>query len=151
MIKKLRRVRRSACHDTNRPTHTSEEPVFASLIALLIPALSALDGHGRPGLWTATNILCSHNGCNEVGTFVSADGSEQRTRASLRGGSDPAIGQSIAAVEADGGIYPSGGGGAWWHDLIGVIVAGLVGAAWVWTFPVRVLRRRLRHSHTVAA
>lgn len=121
--------------------------VFVALIALMIPALSAHDGHGQHGRWTATNILCSHNGCNEVGTFLSTDGSDRRTRISMFGSQDLAIGQAAPAVDTGGDeVYPLDGGDAWWHDLIGVIAAGLAGAVWLWAFPIRVLRqRRLKH------
>ncbi|MGY4928387.1 hypothetical protein [Streptomyces sp. 900105755] len=120
--------------------------VFVALTALMIPALSAHDGHGQHGRWTATDILCSHHGCNEVGTFLSANGSDRRTRISMSGSPDLAIGESVPAVDTGGDeIYPPGGGAAWWHDLIGVIAAGLAGAAWLWALPVRVLRQRRRN------
>ncbi|MEV5786071.1 hypothetical protein AB0L42_34515 [Streptomyces sp. NPDC052287] len=124
--------------------------VFAALIALLIPALSAHEGNGRQGRWTATNILCGHNGCNEIGTFLSADGGDRRTGISMFGGPDLAIGQAAPAVDTGGDeVYPPGGGDAWWHDLIGVSAAGLAVAAWLWAFPIRVLRRRrLRQQHS---
>ncbi|MER6540693.1 hypothetical protein ABT215_44530 [Streptomyces sp900105755] len=120
--------------------------VFVALITLMIPALSAHDGHGQRGGWTATNIPCSRSGCGEVGTFLSADGSDRRTRISMFGSPDLAIGQAVPAVDTGGDeVYPPGGGDAWWHDLIGVIVAGLAGIAWLWAFPIRVLRQRRRN------
>lgn len=56
---------------------------------------------------------------------------------------NPEIGQAVPAVDTGGDeVYPSGGGDAWWHGLVGVIAAGLACAGWLWTFPVRVLRQR---------
>ncbi|MFJ3305363.1 hypothetical protein ACIPSA_20010 [Streptomyces sp. NPDC086549] len=119
--------------------------VFVSLLVSLGPALSARDGHGRPGRWTATNIRCNKRGCDEVGTFLSADGSDRRTRIKMAGRQDLATGQAVPAVDAGGDeVYPPGGGGFWWHDLMGVIAAGLVSAVWLWSFPLRVVRQRSR-------
>ncbi|MEU9976268.1 hypothetical protein [Streptomyces sp. NPDC051014] len=119
--------------------------VFVALIVLTIPALSAHSGHGRRGHWTATNILCSRSGCSEIGTFSAAEGSDTRTRISMFASPNLEIGQAVPAVDTGGDeVYPPGGGDAWWHDLVGVIAAGLTCAGWLWTFPVRVLRQRRR-------
>ncbi|MGW3633984.1 hypothetical protein ACWD7F_28205 [Streptomyces sp. NPDC005122] len=84
--------------------------VFAGLVALLIPALSAHDGHGRQGRWTATNISCGHNGCDEIGTFLSTDGVDRRTRISMFDDPPLAIGQAAPAVDTGGAVVcPPGG------------------------------------------
>lgn len=106
------------------------------------PVLAAHEGGGRLGAWTATQVLCSHNGCGEVGTFLSADGREHRDRVQLAGTRSAPVGSALAAVDSGGEEVYRPGAPGWWHNLVGAAAAGLVGAAWVWTFPVRVLRRR---------
>ena len=78
----------------------------------------------------------------EVGTFLSADGRDQRDRVQLAGTKSAPVGSALAAVDSGGEEVYRPGAPGWWHNLVGAAAAGLVGAAWAWTFPVRVLRRR---------
>ncbi|WP_327291977.1 hypothetical protein [Streptomyces sp. NBC_01198] len=110
------------------------------------PRWDAHHGGGRAGTWTAAQVLCSHHGCGEVGDFRSADGTEHRDRVQMAGSESAPIGSARNAVDSGGDeVYPPGDPG-WWHEPAGAAVAGIVAAAWLWTFPVRALRRRRAHQ-----
>jgi hypothetical protein len=106
------------------------------------PRWAAHQGRGRMGTWTVTQVLCSRQGCGEVGDFRSADGARNRNRVRMAGITDAPVGSARDAVDSGGDeVYPPGDPG-WWHEPVGAAVAGIVVVAWLWTFPVRVLRRR---------
>ncbi len=115
--------------------------VFCAL--QLGPAWSAHLRHGQAGTWTVVRVACSSKGCNDIGNFASADGSDTRQGVSMDGASSLGVGASLAAVDGGGdGVYPLEGGSAWLRYTITALVLALVFAAWVWTFPVMVIRRR---------
>jgi hypothetical protein len=92
-------------------------------------------------------VACSSKGCNDIGNFASADGSDTRQGVSMDGASSLGVGASLPAIYAGGdGVYPVGGGSAWLLYTITTPVLVLVFAAWAWTFPVMVIRRR-RAAH----
>jgi hypothetical protein len=126
----------------------------AMLVVLVVctlqlgPAWSAHLRHGQTGTWTVTRVACGSKGCNDIGNFVSADGSDARQGVSLDGASSLPVGASLPAVDAgdDGDVYPLGGGNAWLRYTIATAVLAVLCAAWVWTVPVRGIRRR-RAAH----
>lgn len=118
--------------------------VCVALVFATGPRWAAHQGRGHLGTWTATQVLCSHNNCGEVGDFQSGDEAHHRDRVQMAGVKSAPIGSALAAVDSGGDeVYPPGDSG-WWHDPLGAAVAGIVAVAWLWTFPVRVLRRRRR-------
>ncbi|MFE4977232.1 hypothetical protein ACFRAR_34640 [Kitasatospora sp. NPDC056651] len=107
------------------------------------PAWSAHRGHGRAGTWTVTGVVCGRATCEDVGRFVSADGSRVLTGAGVFGGSSLEAGASTAAVDAGGDVlYPPGGGRAWLVYGGGAALLAVLCGAWVWTVPVAAARRR---------
>jgi hypothetical protein len=107
----------------------------------LCPAWSAHLGHGQRGTWTVTRV-CINGRCNDVGRFVSADGSDVRS-IRISGNSSLGVGGSMPAVDTGGDeVYPLGGDHAWLSYTIATPLLILVCAAWVWTFPLAVIRRR---------
>ena len=107
------------------------------------PAWSAHLRHGQAGTWTVVRVACSSKGCNDIGNFASADGADTRQGVSMDGASSLGAGTSLPAVDAGGdGVYPVGGGSAWLRYTIATPVLALLFTAWVWTFPVVVIRRR---------
>lgn len=78
------------------------------------PAWSAHLGHGQRGTWTVTQVLCSGKGCNDLGTFVSANGPDIRAGIGISRGSSLGVGHSLPAIDTGGDVvYPAGGGPDW--------------------------------------
>jgi hypothetical protein len=121
--------------------------LMAVCIVFLGPAWSAHLGHGQTGTWTVARVACSSEGCKDIGNFVSADGSDARQGVSMNGVSSLGVGASLPAIDTGGDeVYPLGGGNAWLRYAIGTAVAAVFFAAWVWTVPVKGIRRR-RAAH----
>ena len=107
------------------------------------PAWSAHLHHGQPGTWTVTQIACSNKGCNNLGRFVSANGSDIRTGIGISRGSSLGVGKSLPAIDTGGDVvYPANGGPDWLIYTVTTPLAVLLFAVWAWTFPLAVLRRR---------
>lgn len=105
-------------------------------------AFAAHQGHGHYGAWTATRLQCSHRGCQETGDFRSTDGTDNRAGVGLAATPTVPVGSTFAAVDSGGDeVYPPGFPG-WWHNLVWAAALGLVGVAWLWTVPLRLLRQR---------
>jgi hypothetical protein len=121
----------------------------AMLVVLVVctlqlgPAWSAHLRHGQAGTWTVTRVACGSKGCNDIGNFVSADGSDARPGVGLDGVSSLRVGASLPAIDSGGDdVYPLGGGNAWLRYTIATAVLVVLFTAWVWTVPVRGIRRR---------
>ena len=108
------------------------------------PAWSAHLRHGQIGTWTVTRVACSSKGCNDVGNFVSADGSYARHGVSLDEASSLRVGASLPATDTGDrdDVYPLGSGNAWLRYTTATAVLVVLLAAWVWTVPVSGIRRR---------
>lgn len=107
------------------------------------PAWSAHLGHGQPGTWTVTQVLCSAKGCNHLGTFVSANGSDIRVGIGISRGSSLGVGSSLPAIDTGGDeVYPAGGGPDWLIFTIMTPLLILLCAVWAWTVPLAAMRRR---------
>jgi hypothetical protein len=122
-------------------------PVMCVLLVVcgmeLGPAWSAHLGHGQRGTWTVTQVLCSGKGCNDLGTFVSANGSDIRVGIGISRGSSLGVGRSLPAIDTGGDVvYPAGGGPDWLIFTIMPPLLILLCAVWTWTVPLAMMRRR---------
>jgi hypothetical protein len=120
-------------------------PVMCVLLVVcgmeLGPAWSAHLGHGQRGTWTVTQVLCSGKRCNDLGTFVSANGSDIRVGIGISRGSSLGVGGSLPAIDTGGDVvYPAGGGPDWLIYTIMPPVLILLCAVWAWTVPLAVMR-----------
>src|SRR5262245_41794049 len=108
------------------------------------PAWSAHLGSGHTGTWTVTSLACvKDKRCDDVGRFVSSDGSDVRAGIHMSGNPSLGVGGSLPAVDTGGGeVYPLGGGHAWWAFALATVLSAAFSAFWTWIFPVRAIRRR---------
>jgi hypothetical protein len=111
-------------------------------IGTLGSAWAAHTGHGTPGTWTATGRHCGKS-CYLFGDFTPAgDAAPALANTTIGGGATAhAVGDSEAAVDVSGHIYPAGGGDDWLKSITTIVVAALALALWIW-FAVRRHQRR---------
>ncbi|WP_328719917.1 hypothetical protein OHT52_10750 [Streptomyces sp. NBC_00247] len=77
-----------------------------------------------------------------MGDFRPDDEAPVRHRVRMAGVDDAPAGSARAAVDSGGDEVYRPGDPGWWHQPAGAAAAGVVAVAWLWTVPVRVLRRR---------
>jgi hypothetical protein len=109
------------------------------------PAWSAHLNHGQRGTWTVTRIACGKYSCNPIGRFVSDDGTDVRDGILMDGNPVSGVGASFPAVDTGGDVaFPPAGGARWWLVTLATTLLSVLCLVWIWTFPLKVIRRRRR-------
>src|SRR5262245_44111272 len=108
--------------------------VLVACATQLGPAWSARLGQGHRGTWTVTSLACGiHDGCVDVGRFVSSDRSDVRTGIHMSGNPSVGVGGNLPAVDTGGAeVYPPVGGHAWWAFTLATLFSAAVCALWTW-------------------
>ncbi|MER5638782.1 hypothetical protein ABT095_17685 [Kitasatospora sp. NPDC002227] len=106
------------------------------------PASEVGSGRGTPGTYRVTGHHCGL-GCSVSGTFTARGRTDPgAVGVALRSDDAFEVGEEVEAVMVDGRVYPLDGGGAWFGDMVALLLALPALLLWLWLVVLRPRRRR---------